>query len=282
MGVNHLEPSSLLWLPVTASNTSCSPQLWDPLNPLQYLFCSLIQNWVGSVEDKAKSAMKSVFLPSIGTTFTRRYLWLRTNSHWRGHGESRWFILSEREVQCGEHTSSCPWSNKWDIYISNLWCSPIFSWIMTQSLIKSLLVFHSSRKQDTAANTFFSYKNNPKGSPKHACTWMQTFGNPPRQIPSRILHASQALGNVPSASKQRAEAVLALSSLACQYHLWAELMSKQKVDMELCNINRKTDFEKQIFFGSKKMEHLISSLTLIAKWCLTNTPLKALKSMAIK
>lgn len=89
-----------------------------------------------------------------------------------------------------------------EIFIfQSLWCSPISSWIMTQSLIKSLLVFHSSSKQDTAANTS-SYKNNLKESPKHACTWMQTFGSPPKQIPSGILHASQALGNVPSVSKE--------------------------------------------------------------------------------
>lgn len=110
----------------------------------------------------------------------------------------------------------------------SIWCSPISSWIIIQSLIKSLLVFHSSCKQDIAANTFSSYKNNLKESSKHACTWMQTFASPPKQIPSRILHASQVLGNVPSVSKQRAEVVLALSSLAFQNHLWAELMNKQK------------------------------------------------------
>lgn len=144
-----------------------------------------------------------------------------------------------------------------------------------------MLVFYSSCKKDTAANTFSSYKNNMKGSPKHACTWMQTFGNPSQQIPSRILHASQALGNVPSVSKQRAEAVLALSSLACQYHLWAELMSKQKAKTWSYAILTERQILKNNFFFVTKIGTFNFLFDSNCKVML-NTPLKALKSMAIK
>lgn len=190
--------------------------------------------------------MKSVFLFLLRTTFTRRYLWICINSQCRGHGESRWFILSESEVQCGR---SCPWSNKWDIYISK---PLMFS--------NTLLDNDSIPYQEFVCLCFTAHvKKTLQQTPSlpTKITWGKVPNMPVPGCRLLVILLSRFLQDSPcipgsgqcSFSQQTkgwsssgiVQFGMSLPSLG-----WADEQAKGK-DMELCNINRKTNFEKLFF-----------------------------------
>lgn len=147
----------------------------------------------------------------LRTTFTRRYLWICINSHWRGHGESRWFILSESEVQHGE---SCPWGNEWDIYISKpLVCSNFLldnGSIPYQEFVCLCFTAHVNQilQQTLSLPTKITWRAVPN-IPVPGCRLLAILS---RFLPGLSMHPrlwAMFLQSVPS--------VLALSSLAFQW-----------------------------------------------------------------
>lgn len=194
-----------LWIPCNISSDPGFRIRWDQLKtrPNQpWSLCSLL----------------------LRTTFTRSYLWICINSHWRGHGDSRWFVLSESEVQRGR---TCPWSNERDIYISK---PLMFSYILLDN--------YSIPYQEFVCLHFTAHVNKILQQTPLLPTKITRRKVPNVPVPrhrllvillSRFLPDSPCIpGSGQCSSSQQTKVVLALSSLAFQYHLWAELMSKQK------------------------------------------------------